>query len=143
MSKSLGHTRREIRVVASKSTLAAPMRLKPTRIKRSQGNTVGGLRRCGCLECNPRDTLMDFMQVGIDMRRGIDEPAGVAQRLCPVLRGEGIRLRRRAGRIMFAGSQFIRLCHDAIASICQDFLQSGEDMFAGLSFLDQRCQEGL
>jgi hypothetical protein len=36
-------------------------------------------------------------------------------------RAPGVKLSLRAGRIMFAGSQFIRLCHDAIASICQDF----------------------
>src|SRR5262245_23049028 len=37
-SKSFGHTRKRTRVVASKSTWDFPIRLKPTRNKRSQGN---------------------------------------------------------------------------------------------------------
>src|ERR1700676_1166506 len=47
MSRSLGHTRREIRVAESKSTLAAPIRLKPTRIKRTQGKTAGAFAVVG------------------------------------------------------------------------------------------------
>src|SRR5262245_49702256 len=37
-SKSLGHTRKRTRVVASKSTLDPPIRLNPTANKRNQGN---------------------------------------------------------------------------------------------------------
>src|SRR5215471_13554445 len=38
-SRSFGQTRKQTRVVASKSTLDLPITLKATRIKRNQGNT--------------------------------------------------------------------------------------------------------